>query len=166
MNTSPEDDASAPPKGRKRFRTFLIVLILVAAAFAAGVLWGELRLRQASAGWKAEQQKLETSLAENAKTLDALKAAQSLWEIDGLVSEALADLADNNFGLAHDAAEAARILLEKTAPGFPAGQGTALAPLAGVLKDLGQGAAALTPNAKIKAREARALLRAALKNGP
>jgi hypothetical protein len=166
MNTPEEDTATPPLKGRNRFRTFLVVLVLVAVAFGAGVLWGEMRLRKASAEWKAEQQKLETSLAENAKTLDTLKATQALWEIDGLVSEALADLADNNFGLAHDVAEAARLLLEKAAPGLAAGQGTALAPLEGVLKDLGQGAAALSLNAKIKAREARSLLRAALKDGP
>ena len=166
MNTPQGAAADTPPKPRKPFSTFLIVLVLVAAAFGAGYLLGELRLRNASEAWKTEQQKLETSLAENAKSLDALKTAQTLWEIDGRLSEALADLADNNFGLAHDAADTALLLLEKTAPGLPAAQGTALAPLAGALKDLGQSAAALSPTAKLKAREARSLLRVVLKSGP
>ena len=163
MNTPQGAAADTPPKPRKPFRTFLIVLVLVAAAFGAGYLLGELRLRQASEAWKTERQKLETSLAENVKSLDALKTTQTLSEIDGRLSEALADLADNNFGLAHDAADTALLLLEKAAPGLPAEQGKALAPLAGALKDLGQSAAALSPAAKLKAREARSLLRVAMK---
>jgi uncharacterized membrane-anchored protein YhcB (DUF1043 family) len=160
--------ADTPLETRKprRFRNFLIALILVAAAFAAGLLLGELRLRQASAAWKADQQKLEAAVADATKSLDALKAAQALWEIDGQVSEVLADLADNNFGLARDAADAARLLLEKAAPGFTVAQSSALAPLEGVLKDLGQSATSLSPDVKSKAREARSLLRAALKEAP
>jgi hypothetical protein len=158
--------ASAKEKKRHGFRTFLIALLFVAAAFGAGYYWGELRLRQASASWKADQQRLETALAENAKTLDALKASQSLWEIDSRLSEVLADLADRNFGLASDATDAARTLLEKAAPGFTPAQGTALASLGAALKDLGQGVAALSPDAKAKAREARSLLRAAIKTSP
>jgi hypothetical protein len=159
------DDAPGTRKPR-RFRNFLIILLLVAAAFAGGFIWGEMRLRQASAAWKADQQKLEAALAGNAKTLDALKATQSLWEVDGYVSEVLADLADSNFGLARDAANAAILGLARATPGLTPAQSSTLAPLEGILKDLGQGATSASPDVKARAREARSLIRAALKAGP
>jgi hypothetical protein len=154
----------APAKERKGhgFRTFIIVIVLMGAAFGGGWYWGESRLRQGTTAWNAEKQKLEATLADTQKSLDALKAAQVLWEIDAGISETVADLADNNFGLARDAAGAARATLQKAT--LPPGQAAALAPLDGLLKDLGQSAAALSPQAKAAAREARTLLRAAMKN--
>jgi hypothetical protein len=158
--------APAPQEPRRHgFRNFLIVVVLLAAAFGAGWYWGEVRLRQASAAWKADRQKLEASLADAAKTLDGMKSAQALWEIDSRLSEADADLADNNFGLARDAAEAARLLLEKAAPGLSPAQTTALAPLQEALKDLSRSAGSLSPDAKARARAALTLLRTTLKKG-
>jgi hypothetical protein len=161
------DTPPAAPQAPRRhgFRNFLIVLVLIAAAFGAAYYWGEVRLRQASAEWKADRQKLEASLAEAAKSLDGMKSAQALWEIDSRLSEADADLADNNFGLARDAAEAARLLLEKATPGLSPAQNTALAPLQGALKDLAHSAGSLSPDAKARARAALSLLRSALKSG-
>jgi hypothetical protein len=156
----------APEKARTGhgFRTFIIVIVLMGAAFGGGWYWGESRLRQGTSDWNAEKQKLETSLADTQKSLDALKARQVLWEIDAGISEAIADLADNNFGLARDAAGAARLALQKAT--LPPGQAAALAPLDGMLKDLGQSAASLSPQAKAAAREARTLLRSAMKTSP
>jgi hypothetical protein len=152
------------PRGKRRSRTptVILVLVLIAAGFGGGFYWGEMRLRQAAASWKTERDKLEATVKETTQELAALQSTRSLWEIDGRVSEILADLADNNFGLARDAAQAALTLLEKAAPGFDSGLGATLAPLDGILKNIIQGAPVLSPQAKAKAREARTLIRAAI----
>ncbi len=148
------------------FRTFIIVVVLMAAAFGGGWYWGESRLRQDTAAWNAERQKLEASLADTQKSLDSMKAVQALWETDAQVSAALADLADNNFGLARDAAERARTTLQKAAPALTPDQASALAPLDGLLQGLVQDAASLSPQARGRAREAQSILRAAMKRAP
>ena len=163
VSTTPAPASSGTRRGRAPMVIF--VLVLIAAGFGGGFYWGEMRLRQASASWKTERDKLEATVKETTQALSALQNTRSLWEIDGRVSEILADLADNNFGLARDAAQAAQMLLEKASPGFDSGLSATLAPLDGILKDIVQDAPVLSPQAKAKAREARTLVRAAIGAG-
>jgi anti-sigma factor RsiW len=149
-------------KGKNGFVKIVVVIALIAAAFGGGWLWGEIRLRQASASWGAERTKMKATVTETTQALSDLTSVRKLWEIDGRISEILADLADNNFGLARDTATEARRTLESLTPSLPAGMATALAPLAGILKTVQDDAALLSLDAKSRARDARALIRVAL----
>jgi hypothetical protein len=149
-------------KKRRRLPVVILVLALIGGAFGGGLYWGDIRLHQASAEWKTQKDKLDAVMKETTSELAALRSTRTLWEIDGRVSEALADLADNNFGLAGDAAQAARLALQKAAPDFDANLSATLAPLDGLLKDIVQAATTLSAQGKIKARDARTLVRAAI----
>ena len=152
---------STGKKGR-RIIVLCVVVVLVAAAFGGGYLWGEVRIREAAAAWKSEREKLQATISENAQSLAVLRSTRALWIVDGRISEVLADLADSNFGLARDAADAARLALQKEIPDLRPEQRAALAPLEQILKEAGQSAAALSPDAKVKARAARVVIRAAM----
>ncbi len=142
--------------------TVVVVIALIAAAFGGGWLWGEMRLRRAPASWSAEREKMAATVTETNLSLAALRSDRALWEIDGRLSEILADLADNNFGLAHDAAVATRAVLTAITPSLATSKGPALAALDGLLVGVKESADALSLNAKGKARQAQAILRAAL----
>jgi hypothetical protein len=142
----------------------LVVVILIACAFGAGALLGFLQLRGARGSWQKEKAELEARLAQASGEIGSLHSRESLWRIAEATAAARIDLAEKNFGLARDAAAAARETYIQAAAALDANTRNEIAPLEPLLAELEKAADAVSPDAKIRAREAAELLQKLLES--
>jgi hypothetical protein len=158
------EDTRATPQPREevkkrrvsRLAIFLIVVGLIAAAFGAGALLVFLRLRSAEDAWRQERSTLEADLASQTAEAAVVKSRETLWRLYDGITNLYIELSDKNFGLAQSEITALRTTLAEAPAELDA---DTKAKLETILADVEQGAAALNPDAKSKAREARELLR-------
>ncbi len=139
-----------------RLAIFLIVVMLIAAAFGTGALLVFLKLRSAEDAWRQERSTLQEDLASRTAEAAVVKSRETLWRLYDGITNLYIELSDKNFGLAQSEITALRTTLAEAPAELDA---DTKAKLETILADVEQGAAALNPDAKSKAREARELLR-------
>ncbi len=161
------EQAGARPKPtlkkRSRFAGFLVVVVLLAAAFGAGLLLGSLQSRGAREAWLKEKADLQASSSALSKDVDAARSQAFLWRLAEGVAQVRVDLAEKNYGLARDAAASARGLFDaapELAPEVRA-QVSALGPM---LADIQSAADSLAPDARSKANDAADFLKRLLES--
>jgi len=155
---SPPASAGTGHAGRNRLVVVLVCAGLIAAAYGGGRLQDVVSLRAAKAQWDAEKAKLTDSLAARDRELAGLRAQSVLWKLDAGLSQVMADIADKNYGLARDAAADAAGILARMPADMDSSTRDRLQPLAALLEDTRQAADAVSPEALVKARAARALV--------
>jgi len=161
------EQAAAQPKlaQRKRspFAAFLIVVVLLAAAFGAGLLLGFLQFRSAREAWLKEKADLQASSSALSRDVDAVRSQALLWQVEEAIAQVRLDPAEKNYGLARDAAASARELFDaapELAPEVRA-QVSALGPM---LADIQSAADSLAPDARSKANDAADFLKRLLES--
>ena len=151
-----EQSNSQPEAGRKRrvsrLAVFLIVVILIAAGFGAGII---LEMQT----WRQEKAGLNSKIAAQVAELSALKSRELLWQLNTGMSAVYIDLTETNFGLAHDEMDALGGILAKASADLDAATKSQLASLPPLMDEIAQKITALSPDAKSKARETMGLLR-------
>jgi hypothetical protein len=83
-----------------RFRTILIMILIIAVAFITGYLWGYIQLRSAEKEWAATQSEMLSKIGVMEKELAQVKTREMLREIPETLSEVMTHFSDKNFGLA------------------------------------------------------------------
>jgi hypothetical protein len=83
-----------------RFRTILIIILIIAVAFITGYLWGYIKLRSAEKEWAATKSEMLSKIGVIEKELAQAKAREMLREIPETLSEVMTHFSDKNFGLA------------------------------------------------------------------
>jgi hypothetical protein len=156
-----ETDQVRQEPGRRvsRLAVFIIVLILIGAAFGAGALLVNMQFRAAQEAWKQEKAGLDSKLAAQVVELSAVKSHELLWKLNEGMSTVYIDVLEKNFGLARDEMEAMGGILAKAAADIDSATKSKLAPLPPLMEEIARNIAALSPDAKSKAREAMELLR-------
>lgn len=82
------------------FKSVLIVIVLILAAFGAGYGLGYWKLQMAEEEWAAAKGEMQTKITSMEKELGVAKAREKLWEMPEKLSEAITHLEEKNFGLA------------------------------------------------------------------
>jgi hypothetical protein len=90
------------------FKTVLIVIILILAAFGAGYGVGYWKLQMAEKEWTASKGEMQKKISSMEKELALAKAREKLWEMPEKLSEVITHLAEKNFGLAAKTLDGAR----------------------------------------------------------
>lgn len=142
-----------------RLAVFIIVVILIGAGFGAGALLVNSQFRVAQEAWKQEKAGLDSKLAAQVVELSAVKSHELLWKLNQGISTVYIDVSEKNFGLARDEMDAMSGILAKAAADLDAATKSQLAPLPPLMEEIARNVAALSPEAKSKAREAMGLLR-------
>ncbi|MBI4496191.1 MAG: hypothetical protein HY697_04565 [Deltaproteobacteria bacterium] len=145
-------------------RTFLIIAVLIVAAFVAGYLVEYLKLREAEKRWRAAQEESQARIAQLEKDLLLARARLSLWEMPLVLSQVIQHLSQNNFGLAVQT-------LDRLKENFSATQ-AALAEegrgkfdfLLPALEEIRQKAQALSPEARTQTEELKARMEQVLRS--
>ena len=83
-----------------RFRTILIMILIIAVAFITGYLWGYIQLRSAEKEWAATKSEMLSKIGVMEKELAQAKTREMLREIPETLSEVMTHFSDKNFGLA------------------------------------------------------------------
>lgn len=83
-----------------RFRTILIIILIIAVAFITGYLWGYIKLKSAEKEWATTKSEMLSKIGEMEKELAQAKAREMLREIPETLSEVMTHFSDKNFGLA------------------------------------------------------------------
>lgn len=152
-------DAAHPRRGgMTRFRTFLVVCALLAAAFGGGSLLVYLRLRDERAAWQKERAGLTAQVAEQARQIAAAKPRELLWRLDEGFSTILIHLAEKNYGLARDATAAVTAMLAQAPTDLDEEVRAGFAQIGPLLKDVERAAEALRPDARSGAMRAKEIL--------
>ncbi len=158
QNGSEAPNQSVKKRRVSRLAVFFIVVGLIAAAFGAGALLVYLKLRDAEAAWKEERSGLEADVAARTAEAASTRSRELLWRLELGMSSVYIDMAEKNFGLAHDEIAGLSALLGSGLADFDDDTKAKLAPLEPLIKEISAGIDALDPAAKGKAREARDLL--------
>ncbi len=151
--------AGPASKKKPRFRIFLVVCALVAAAFGGGALWGHLRARADRSTWQKERTTLEERLAALEGEVATARAQAVVHRLDEALSKVLVDLAEKNYGLARDEAAALARTVSSAAADLPAAWRGGLDQAASLLDEAARAADALSPDARARTVQARETLR-------
>lgn len=145
------------------FKTFLIVIILILAAFGAGYGLGYWKLQMVEKEWTAARGEMESKIRSLGKELAQVKARESLREMSDGLSQAITHLSEKNFGLAVKT-------LEGLKENFSAIQSTLGKGIKGqfdffppALEEAKKEAESLSPNAQKKLEELKQLFEQALR---
>jgi hypothetical protein len=148
-----------PPKKRNsRLILVVIVVALIGAGFGTGALLASTRFHSAESLWQQEKTQLQTKIADQVVDISAGKSRELLWQLGDGMSTVYVDLSDKNFGLAHDAMSAMTVILTKAASEADPKMRAQLQEFQPLMADIDRSAMTFSPEAKVKAREARALL--------
>jgi len=90
------------------FKTVIIVMILILAAFGAGFGYGFWKLHTAEKEWAAAKGELQSKISSMEKELALFKAREKLWEMPQTLSEAITHMGEKNYGLAAKALDGAK----------------------------------------------------------
>ena len=82
------------------FKSVLVMIVLILAAFGAGYGLGYWKLYTAEQEWAAIKGEMQSKIGGMEKELALAKARQKLWDMPEMLSAALTHLAQKNFGLA------------------------------------------------------------------
>ena len=96
-----------------RFKTFLIIVILVVVAFGIGYGWQYMKLRNAEKEWASTKGEMEAKISSLEKELAEVKARESLWEMPLSLSQVTIHLSEKNFGLATQALDQLKEIFAK-----------------------------------------------------
>jgi predicted nucleic acid-binding Zn-ribbon protein len=96
-----------------QFRTYLIIILLVAVAFGVGYGWQNMKLRNAEKEWAAAKAEMQTKISTLEKELAQVKARESLWEMPLALSQVGIHLSEKNFGLATQALDQLKEIFAK-----------------------------------------------------
>ena len=141
-----------------RLAVFVIVVILVAAAFGAGAFLVNEQFRAAQEAWRQEKAGLDSKIAAQLAELSTVKSRDLLWKLNEGMSRVYIDVSEKNFGLARDEVDALNGMLAKASEDLDAATKTQLAPLPPLIQEIERNITTLSPGAKSKAREAVDLL--------
>jgi hypothetical protein len=156
-----QTDQAQPESKRRvsRLAVFIIVVILIVAGFGAGALLVNVQFRAAQEAWKQEKAGLDSKLAAQTAELSAVNSRELLWKLNEGMSTVYIDVSEKNFGLARDEMDAMSGFLAKASADLDAATKSQLAPLPPLMEEIARNVAALSPEARSKAREAMGLLR-------
>ena len=145
------------------FKSVLVVIVLILAAFGAGYGLAYWKLYTAEQEWAAIKGEMQSKIGGMEKEMALAKAREKVWEMPEKLSEVITHLAEKNFGLA-----------AKTLDGAKEGFLSALNSLGGEMKsrfdlflpaleEAKKEAESMGANAAIKVEEARKLFEQALR---
>jgi hypothetical protein len=149
----------APQKRRvSRLAVFIIVVILIAAAFGAGALLVDTRFRAAQETWRQEKAGLDAKIAAQLGELSTVRSRDVLTKLVEGMSQVYVDVSEKNFGLAREKLDALSAMLAQASEDLDAATKAQLAPLPPLIQEIGRAMTALSPESKSKARDALDLL--------
>lgn len=142
-----------------RLVVFIIVVVLIGAGFGAGAVLVNVQFHAAQEAWRQEKAGLDSKLAAQGVELAAVRSHELLWKLKDGMSAVYIDVSEKNFGLARDQVDALTGILSKASADLDAAAKSQLSPLPPLMEDIARNIAALSPDAKSKAREAMEVLR-------
>jgi len=89
----------------RTFKIVVLMVVFIAAAFAAGYGVGFYRLKSAEKAWSAAKQEMQAKIGSLEKELALAKAREALREIPDALSQAGTHIVEKNYGLAVKALE-------------------------------------------------------------
>jgi hypothetical protein len=146
-----------------RAKTFLAVIILIAAAFGAGYFLGYWKLHLAEKNWAATQGEMRSQISSLEKQLALARAREKLFEIPEMLAEAGTHLAEKNFGLAGRTLEGVKEAFAAAQPTLSGEVKAGFDPFLAALEEAKKQAQSLSPDAQGKVEEARRLFEQALR---
>ncbi len=158
---SPEAAATpevARKSGPSRGAIFLVVLVLIAAAFGGGAFLGFLQLRGAREAWQREKADLTGRLTSVSREMEAARSREVAWQVAEGLATIRIHLAEKNFGLAKDAVADVQRTYVKAAASLEADARERLASLGPLLSEIVSAADSLSPDARSKTQEATDLV--------
>ncbi len=147
------------------FKSVLVVIVLILAAFGAGYGLAYWKLYTAEQEWAAIKGEMQSKIGGMEKELAVAKAREKVWEMPEKLSEVISHLAEKNFGLAAKALDGAKEDFLSALNFLGEGMKSRFDFFLPALEEAKKEAESMGPNATMKVEEARKLFEQALRSG-
>jgi len=139
------------------FRNFIIVVVLIVIAFGAGYGLGYWKLQGAEKEWASARGEMQSKISSLEKNLAQARTRESLRDMSDLMSQIVTDLSEKNFGLAGKNLDRLKEAFAAVQPSLPEETKRQFDFLPPAIEETRREAENLSPNARKKAEEMKAV---------